>query len=277
MCTDMYIALALYYDGDPSKLKLRGAYVYPASNGMYIDTVSIKSQLPVFYDDVLVETTRRIIPPIQYLNKSLEVTKKAVGTRNTISISFKSRNCVVNLPNFTLVDSYPSNNAQLTKISSASSPVTGTFNLQWNNQDLTSETLFWITFMIERSEYFSIYLCFHIDIPADISEADLTVRLNTLSDFGSFTIERSGSCSGYKWQITWSTGGNKALLQVTKNKHLPKLTFICQHSLYFHTRLLPTRWSVVRQPFELNRLNSVGSPSLQFATTGRQPRMRCPK
>lgn len=142
MCTDMYTALALYYDGDPSKLRLRGAYVYPASNGMYIDTVSIKSQLPVYYDDVLVETTRRIIPPIQYLNKSLEVTKKAVGTRNTISISFKSRNCVVNLPNFTLVDSYPSNNAQLTKISSASSSVTGTFNLQWNNQDLTSEPLF---------------------------------------------------------------------------------------------------------------------------------------
>ncbi len=144
ICADITASLSLYYSNNPSGLNLRGAYVYPQSNGMYIDSVSIKSQLPINYGDTYIETTRRIFPPIQYLNNSLTVTKlqgaSTVSPKNKVMISFKVRNCMVSLPSFTLVNSFPSNNAVMIKTSSASPPVTGTFTLMWNGQTLSSKS-----------------------------------------------------------------------------------------------------------------------------------------
>ena len=117
-------------------LNLRAARVYPLSTGIYIDTVSVRSEMPKNYGDKYLETFRRIQPSIQYMAGSLAVTKSGTDGNRKINISFKTRNCAINLPNFTLIDSFPANNSTLTKLSSSSPPVTGSFNLSWNDGKL---------------------------------------------------------------------------------------------------------------------------------------------
>lgn len=112
---------------------------------MYIDTVSIRSRLPPDYNDIIdfndkFSLTRRLFPKLQYYDRSLKVTKQQGASTNTIYFEFKTKNCVHNLPSFTLIDSYPRSNAQLRKLTSSNPPVTGTFNLQWNGEILTSKT-----------------------------------------------------------------------------------------------------------------------------------------
>ena len=151
ICTNIYTALRPFYNINDQQvidnLRLRGARVYPPSNGMYIDTTSIRSQLPDNYGDKYLETSRRIHPSIQYLDRSLHVAKSYVSNGyRSIKISFKSRNCASNLPNFTLVDSFPLNEAKLTKLSSASPPVTGSFNISWNGHTLAGKHVLLLSF-----------------------------------------------------------------------------------------------------------------------------------
>lgn len=114
---------------------------------MYIDTVSIRRRLPPDYKDIpdfndkFSLNTRRLFPKLQYHDRSLKVSKSQRSGSKHIYFEFKTRNCVHDLPRFSLIDSYPKNNAELSKITSMSQPVTGTFNLQWNDEILSSEIL----------------------------------------------------------------------------------------------------------------------------------------
>ena len=206
---------------------MRGAYVYPESNGMYIDSVSIKKQLPVNYAaDFLNDKNRRIQPPIQYLDKSLKVTKNEYSTPKTITITFRMRNCMSNLSNFTLIDTFPANNATLTKTQSSSLPVTGTFNLEWNDLFINSINLIFMHIKIYVNKYkFSVL----IDIPSDVSAKDLTDLLKKFTNFGNVNVTRSGDCSGYSWTLKWLNGGNKSPVTVcdlSVNPNIPEPLFI---------------------------------------------------
>ena len=91
------------------------------------------------------------------------------------------------------------------------------------------------SFCIKKRKFSNIHtvLFSSLDIPSNISEADFTRLLNSLPYFGSFKIVRSGSCSGYNWLITWTTGGVKDLFKVSiLPQFIPSLS---QHS--FHLQL----------------------------------------
>jgi hypothetical protein len=159
-------------------LRIQKVRVFPKSNGMYIDTVSIRPDLPINYGDPYLDTIRRIQPSIQYLSKSLSVSRNSYsGGRTALQITFKTRNCAFQLPSFTLVNSFPSNNATLTKLSWASAPVTGSFDLGWASYNLSG-------------------------VMAAVTEADLKKGLEGLSnDFGRVQVTRAGSCFGYTWKV----------------------------------------------------------------------------
>lgn len=38
--------------------------------------------------------------------------------------------------------------------------------------------------------------------------------LESLKDFGSVSVDRSKDCSGYKWNIKWTNGGDKPQLTI---------------------------------------------------------------
>ncbi len=145
---------------------------------MYIDTVSIRPDLPINYGDPYLDTIRRIQPSIQYLSGSLSVSRNSYsGGRTALQITFKTRNCAFQLPSFTFVNSFPPNNATLTKLSSASPPVTGFFDLGWASYNLSG-------------------------LMATVSETDLKKSLEALSnDFGSVQVTRAGNCFGYTWKV----------------------------------------------------------------------------
>ena len=49
-----------------------------------------------------------------------------------------------------------------------------------------------------------------VEIAADISATDLAAKLQRDLRSGELSVKRSGTCSGYSWDITWiAIGGNK--------------------------------------------------------------------
>lgn len=54
------------------------------------------------------------------------------------------------------------------------------------------------------------------DVPANISEARLKDRLEEEFKEGILAVERSGTCAGFQWKVTWQTsGGNHPTMQVS--------------------------------------------------------------
>ena len=53
------------------------------------------------------------------------------------------------------------------------------------------------------------------DIPANISESRLKDRLEEEFEEGILVVERSGTCAGFQWKVTWQTsGGDHPTMQV---------------------------------------------------------------
>jgi len=193
-CIDMYQA---YLDSEPTaiysanKLKLFKVWINSGNSNLRVDTVSVRKNLPVGISLDNVENSlhdkRRVFPPFQFLPKSLQVQKP---TSSKIEFSFQPTNCSYNLPALTLVSSSSNSQSEMILVSAASPPVTGHFDIEWNGQKL-------------------------LQVPANISEYDLKLLLESLPEFGQAYVERSKNCSGYKWRVRWEKGGEKLPLTVS--------------------------------------------------------------
>ncbi|CAF3424464.1 unnamed protein product [Rotaria sp. Silwood1] len=118
------------------------------------------------------EGVRRLYPKQQLVYNTLKV--QYTPANSTIDVSFRYSDCT----NPSLL------NAIITRITTASSPASGTFDLIFNGQTYSS-------------------------IPVDISTLDLTNRLQSSSDFGFLNITRLHDCTGYSYRIEWLTNGGK--------------------------------------------------------------------
>ena len=76
----------------------------------------------------------------------------------------------------------------------------------------------WIQAIETNSPMYS-YLVFSLhlpDVPANISEARLKDRLEEEFEEGILAVERSGTCAGFLWKVTWQTrGGDHPTMQVS--------------------------------------------------------------
>ena len=66
----------------------------------------------------------------------------------------------------------------------ASPPVTGSFDLSWNGQDIN-------------------------EILSNISESNLGQVMQSVKNAGFLNVVRSKDCAGYKWNLKWGNGGYK--------------------------------------------------------------------
>ncbi|CAF3664415.1 unnamed protein product [Rotaria sordida] len=119
-----------------------------------------------------IEGVRRLYPKHQLVYNTLKV--QYTPNNSTINVNFRYSDCT----NPSLL------NAIISRITPASSPVTGTFDLIFNGQTYSS-------------------------IPVDISTLDLTNRLQSSADFSFLSITRSRDCTGYSYRIEWLTNGGK--------------------------------------------------------------------
>lgn len=75
-------------------------------------------------------TTRRLYPNVPIFPSSLAVDSKP--NEKKVVISYKPNNCLFGLDDI-LVTNFP--NASITRQESANPPVTGTFDLSWNDYE----------------------------------------------------------------------------------------------------------------------------------------------
>lgn len=131
-CTDLTVALkgTAFASYGVSVLKVFQAWVWPSVSDMYIDTVTVRKTLPLGYNDALLATTRRLYPTLQILSNQLTVST-ATGS---VTLTYRPANCSNNLAMITLTQNFSS--ITIAELTAASPPVTGSFQLQWNNTSL---------------------------------------------------------------------------------------------------------------------------------------------
>jgi len=93
----------------------------------------------------------------------------------------------------TLVSSH--NYSRMVRVSAASPPVTGHFDLAWNGHTLGQ-------------------------LAANLSAGDLALLLESIPGFGRNQVTRSKDCAGFKWRVRWENGGDKLPLTVARHSLL---------------------------------------------------------
>ena len=139
-------------------------------NGIFVDTVSVSNTSPTI--DLICYDTE------DPLSCNLIVSRYVV--------EFKVHHCGYNMP---LLSSSP-NNVLVSRLYSGTPPLTGTFQLTFENQ--------------------TVY-----NIPANALASEVKTLLDTyLPNEGGFEVTRSGECSGYIWSIKWTNrGGDLPLMK----------------------------------------------------------------
>jgi len=218
-----------------SQLLIQDAWLnYNIKSGIFLDTISIRTALPVGYEDSSsypvdqsansscvfpfnlngnsytactlnsnnipvcanalnqtfqcqsssIEGVRRLYPKHQLVSNSLQVTY--VPLTATITVAFRYSTCTAP----TLFVAWPSTSTTVTRLNTASSGASGTFDLVFNNRIYPS-------------------------IPVNILPTNLANLLQSSSDFGYLNVKRTGDCTGYTYTIEWiANGGAKSTIAI---------------------------------------------------------------
>ena len=130
----------------------------------------------IFVDTVTVSSSSPITDLICYDNED-PLSCNLIVSRYVVE--FKVHHCGYNIP---LLSSSP-NNVLVSRLYSGTPAVNGTFQLTFENQ--------------------TVY-----NIPANALASELKALLETyLPNEGGFEVTRSGDCSGYIWNIKWTSRG----------------------------------------------------------------------
>lgn len=63
--------------------------------------------------------------------------------------------------------------------------------------------------------FFNLIFC--LDINADIGEDAIRSYLESAEKMRQLIVVRSKNCAGYKWRVTWQTGGSKPRIQIVSS------------------------------------------------------------
>ncbi|XP_023931568.1 fibrocystin-L-like, partial [Lingula anatina] len=180
------------------EVKVQGSGLY------YADSVLIASSLPS--TDLPSLTMKRSRPP--FVNRLMVLDVTVTGSSGDYNITIVPSNCQSDFPLFGVSgavntsgdpasndvtlrgSSWPSGvQVEVTRVQAASPPILGTFDLQYQNEQLTG-------------------------IPVNIEASDLRDLLQTVSGMGKVDVARTGQCSDYRWTVHWLTAGNKPMMQI---------------------------------------------------------------
>ncbi|XP_013405337.2 fibrocystin-L [Lingula anatina] len=180
------------------EVKVQGSGLY------YADSVLIASSLPS--TDLPSLTMKRSRPP--FVNRLMVLDVTVTGSSGDYNITIVPSNCQSDFPLFGVSgavntsgdpasndvtlrgSSWPSGvQVEVTRVQAASPPILGTFDLQYQNEQLTG-------------------------IPVNIEASDLKDLLQTVSGMGKVDVARTGQCSDYRWTVHWLTAGNKPMMQI---------------------------------------------------------------
>ncbi|UJR08495.1 hypothetical protein I4U23_012761 [Adineta vaga] len=130
-----------------------------------------------------VEGIRRLYPKYQLLDNSISINH--LPQNRTIDISFRYTEC--NSPS--LIKAFPASHVNVTSITTASKPLYGTYDIEFNGQTYTS-------------------------IPAVIDRTDMSNLLQFYANTGYNLVSRIGDCGSYSYTVTWLSKGKQPLIKI---------------------------------------------------------------